>query len=327
MWYTAFLMSSIHLFTGDNTYALLQERRLWISSFRQKHGEANLSFLDPKKISFTQLLDEIAVAPFIAENRLVVVDGVPKFEKEQVESLPDTMHPQVVLLFCDRKPDKRLSATKALLAIADVKTFSHLSRAQLLLWLSQCATEYGSELSRDTATILLDIVGDDQDLLASEIRKIATFAGKRPITKEDIDVLVLCTAEQAGWQLMDLIADKKPEKALAFARKLLERGESAHGLWNRVLWMMTQLTLVHAAYHEGMNHPGAITKATGVNFGAAKTLLPLARRISGDTLQSLITRFSTVDVALKTGGLKATAEAPAELEAMLDVCVYEMCTA
>ena len=95
----------------------------------QKHGSENMLTLLSKEATLSALLDAVQTMPFIAEKRLVVVEGIPKLEKEECKELTASVHPQTVLLFADPKPDKRLSSVKELLATSDVKTFEPLSPA------------------------------------------------------------------------------------------------------------------------------------------------------------------------------------------------------
>ena len=119
-------MSQIFLFTGENAYALREEVLRWTGGFREKHGEENLLRLTARHLTVGALLDEVAVAPFIAEKRLVLIEGIPTLSKEEVEQLANMVHPQVIITFVDPKPDRRLAATKKLFDLATVKAFPPL---------------------------------------------------------------------------------------------------------------------------------------------------------------------------------------------------------
>ncbi|MBT4120318.1 MAG: DNA polymerase III subunit delta [Candidatus Peribacter sp.] len=311
-------MSQIYLFSGENLFEIDQEKRRWIAGFTQKHGEENITHIDGKKLKTGILMDEIAASPFIAEKRLIVLLGIPKMEKGEMLELQNVLHPQNLLLIVDPKPDKRLSSTKELLTIADVKQFAPLRNERLTTWISAQAQLFGSSISRESAQHLVATVGEDQMLLASEMRKLATFAGQKQITNNDIDELVMLSEEQAGWKLMDLVAANKCDEALVFSRQLLLKGESPYALWSKLIWLVSQLTLVSAALDDGIAAPPAITKSTGVSFGTVRTVLPLARKIDDTRLEAIVSRFAQTDKALKTGGYKSTVEAPEELLSIID---------
>ncbi len=307
-------MSQVFLFTGENRFALQEEKMRWIHEFKAKHGEENFLNIDKKPFTFSEVCDEIATAPFIAERRLVVVEGIPKIEKEQWESMMECIHPSTILLICEPKPDKRLSIAKLILASCEVKEFLKLPHVKLKEWVQRLGA-----VTPDIAEYLISVVGTDQMLLHSEIGKLRTYGGA--IDKEAIDTLVMLSSEQAVWLLMDLLAAEDANKALSFTRQVLLKGENAHALWSRLLWMLSQFVLVCSAVWDGHTSPPAVAKAAGVSFPSAKTLIPLARKTDPVRLSRIVTLFAQYEKALKTGGFRATIEAPEELEAVLDTCI------
>lgn len=311
-------MSQIFLFTGENSFTLREEVRRWIGSFRDKHGEENLMRITARNLTARALFDEVAVAPFIAENRLVIVEGIPSLSKEEVLLLANEMHPQVVILFIEPKPDKRLSATKELLKLADVKEFNSVAGAGLKAWMKEFLKQRQAQIEPDACDALLEMVGTDQGMLAEELKKLALFAHDRPIRSADAFHMVIPTGEQVVWHLMDLLGAGKKEEALCYARDLLDRGESPHGLWSRLLWMVNNLVLVSAALADGQTNPQSIAKNTGVNFMSVRSLLPLARQLDPKRLQEFVDDVAESDVGLKTGAYRATGEAPQELTALID---------
>ena len=66
---------------------------MWIAEFEKKYGPENLSRLQAKEITLPTLLDEISSVPFLAEKRLVIVQGIPSFAKEDIEMLPKSYTP------------------------------------------------------------------------------------------------------------------------------------------------------------------------------------------------------------------------------------------
>ena len=317
--YTSTPMSSaIHLFTGTNAFALQEKKRIWIDGFAQKHGNENLARIDGSKLKIGSLLDEIAVAPFIAEKRLIIVDSIPKFSKEEVGMLFDQIHPDVLLLFVDPKPDKRLGGTKELLAKAQKEEFPELKGVQLQRWMQERFALHGVQIDSQAEDALLKRLGEDQALLAQEIDKLSLFCEGRTVTKEDIALLVMCCSEQQVWGLMDALATGNPIAVLGYVRQLLEQGESVHGLWNILLWMCAQLTLVSSAVEDGVRSPPAIVKSAGASFGAAKSLVLVVTRLGSSGVKNAIKRVVRYDHALKTGALKATDQESAELHVAID---------
>ena len=281
-------MSQIFFFTGENTYALSQEKNRWAREFRTKHGPENYIRLEPTGLTFRMFLDEIAAAPFIAEKRLIVVEGTPKFSKEEAVLIPDHLHPSCVLLIADPTPDKRLSAVKELQKISTLKKFPMLDARSLASWIDQEAKRLGTGIAVDARTLLTEIVGEDQEMLASELAKLSLAATGRSITKEDVEEVAVPSGDRDVFILTNLIAAGKAKEALRFATGLLERGTTAQSLWGILLWMLENLTLVTAAVQAQERNPANIASRLGVPFPSVRTLLPLASKVDLPRLKELI---------------------------------------
>ncbi len=310
-------MSQIYFFTGENTFALRHERSQWKTRFAEKHGEENLLVLSSADVTYRLLLDEVGTMPFIGDKRLVIIDGVPKFEKEEIESLPQHIHPSCLLLFCDPKPDKRLTSVKVLLKIADVKEFAPLEGAALGGWIRAYAQGKGTACDARAASLLLEIVGENQDTLAQEIEKLAVFAGTQQITEDVVRRLAVPSGEREIWQLTNELARGQTQPALRYVRELLSRGEDPYGVWSILLWMLRNVVTVHAAAASGERNAANLAKM-GVPFPSVRTLQPFADRLSPEKLSSIVNWAADTDIDLKTGIYKATAEAPEEILGLID---------
>lgn len=318
-------MPQLFLFTGEGSFQLREERMAWQNAFIAKHGADNLLRLDGAKLTYRQLLDEVSVMPFLAEKRLVTVDGIPRFEKEEAEALPSHIHEACILVFSDPKPDKRLGGVKALLKLATVKEFHPMAGAALRNWVKQYALHQGSAIDDAAAAALLETVGDDQEMLAREIEKLCTGAGKT-VTRAHVEALAVPSGEQEVWQLSNLIAQGNAPGAIRYAQRLIVQGEDPHSVWNILLWMVRMLVMVHAAVQDGERNPAKIAGKAEVPFPSARTLLPLAEKASTRNIASLVSWAAQTDVLLKTGGYRASGDAPQELLALIDECVLR-CTA
>jgi DNA polymerase-3 subunit delta len=231
------------------------------------------------------------------------------------------VHPQVVVLFVAEKPDRRLSSTKELLELATVRSFPPLTGVALTRWVQEAFRSAGVSVEAAIPALLLKQVGEDQRRLAQEITKLALFAAGRTVTPRDIDMLVFPSAEQTVWRLLDLLGEGRAEEAVLYCRQLLKSGESAQGVWNIFLWIVSSWVAVTSAVREGVTTLQGIMQATGVKFGAARALLPLARSCRREQLNDLILRVTDAEVSLKSGAWKAGSDSEEELCALLDRCL------
>jgi len=277
--------------------------------------------LEGQKLNFRTLLDEVSVAPFISEKRLVLIDGTPKFTKEEVESLLAQMHPDCIVVVSDPHPDKRLTGTKALQKLATVKEFPELSEKSLQSWMQSYAKVKGALFQPAAVLELLKIVGENQDMLSQEIEKLSTAHPGTSITVDHVRALAVPSGEQEVWRLTNELAANRIPSALQYADALLRQGEDAFSLWSILLWMLRGLVSVTASVQAGERNPASIASQAGVPFPTVRTLQPLAQSISIDRLHSLIDWAANADIALKTGGYRATADSAEEVKALIDECI------
>ncbi len=312
------IMAAFFLFTGENAFLLRVEKRRWMQEFRRKHGDDNCAVLDGQKLTIRALLDDVAVLPFLAEKRLVVVDGVPKCTREEVQALAANIHPQVILLFCDAKPDKRGTGVKEMLSIADVKEFAPLKGKPLAAWTETYARDAGAPLEPAARDALLEYLGEDMDLLSQEIEKLALHANGKTITRMDIELMTIPSDEGIVWRMTDLLCEGSRTDALVYAKRMLDRGGDAYGLWAILLSMLKNLVLVRSAVQSGMTASKDIADATAVHIFALRSLLPYARRVQDAKMAAFLNWAVHTDRDLKTGIIRSTDEAPQEIRVLID---------
>ncbi|UPA23117.1 DNA polymerase III subunit delta [Candidatus Peribacteria bacterium] len=311
-------MAPFFLFTGENTFLLRTERHRWMQEFRKKHGEDNCTIIDGQKLTIRTLLDDVAVLPFLADKRLVIVDTVPKCSREEVQALAAGIHPQVIVAFCDPKPDKRSSGVKEILATADVKEFAPLKGSALRQWADTFARDEGATLEPAARDALIEFLGEDMDLLSQEIRKLALYATGRSVTRMDVEMMTIPSDEGIVWRMTDLLCEGSRIEALTYAKRMLDRGGDAYGLWAILLSMLKNLVLVRAAVQSGMTSSKDIADATAVHIFALRSLLPYAKRIKDEDTKRFLEWAVHADRDLKTGVIRSTDEAPQELQALID---------
>ncbi len=311
-------MSSLFFFTGENVHELREAKRRWIAQFIEKYGEDNMIRLDGSKTTFRDLLDEVSVAPFISPKRLVVLEGVMKASKEEIRMLPEHIHPDTIVLFADPKPDKRLAGTKELLAIAEVKEYKPLVGAQLQQWIKAQVAAEGSSIEPAAVSALLDMTGEDQDMLEQELKKLSLHATGKSITKADVEEMVDPSDEGVVWKLSDLLAAGRKQEALTYAHRLVERGGDAYGLWAILLNLLKNTVAVCGETAEGNSDQKSISENTGIHFMAIRSLMPLGRKLKEKDLRAMTAWTVEADKSLKTGGYRSTDESPEELLGLID---------
>ncbi len=316
-------MENVHVFTGENSFELLREKVRWIAEFGKKYGEENVSRVDVSSASIRTLLDEVSVLPFLAEKRLVVIDGIPKCSKEDIDLLEKCVHPSALVLFAEAKPDKRSGGVKELLKRAKVHVFEPPKGPALQTWVRSYAKEQGIALDPPAVQTLLEYTGDDQSMLAREIEKLAAYRTGKTVSRDDVELLCVPTEEGVVWKISDLLATGSKQNALLYAHRLIGRGGDAYGLWAILSSMLKNLVAVHAASEAGISSQSDIAEQTGIHPFAVRSLAQYSRRLDTKKTARFVRWAADADRALKTGGLRSTDEAPQELEALIDAFILK----
>jgi len=310
-------MENLFFFTGENTYALTRELLRWKQSFREKYGDENLLSIQGKTATLSELLDAVETMPFIAEKRLVILEGIPKIEREQFERFQSSIHPQTIVAIVDSKPDKRLGVVKDVERTAQTKRFPILKPAELIEWMKAQAKAEESSIDFPAAKALLDIVGEDQWTLEAELKKLALFA-QGEIKETHVEALAVPSGSQVLWRLTDLIGNRQTNEALAFLRHRLDRGEDPYGIWTILLNMVKNLALVAAAQEAGHRDERSIATEVGLHFLAVRGVLSLARALPRERIRTLVDWVADADIQLKSGGYHYSAEHPEEVIALAE---------
>lgn len=307
---------SIFLFAGKNRFALEGERRRWEKEFADRHGSENILQRTATGMTLRSLLDDVSTAPFLAEKRLVVVDGLPKFTKQDIDVLLKALHPAVVLLFLER-PAKGKSPAKDLADICTVKDFPELRMPALVSWVLSRASQEGITLEKASAERLVAMLDSDQQFLDSELQKLGLMFAGKTVSPQDLEDVVL-PLEGVPWSMTDAILARSPERAVLCAQKLLAAGGDAFSLWNAALSFLKNLVAVTAACEAGIVSADAVAAKTGIHPFVLRNMLPLARSLRTADLLALVDRAASFDMKLKTGKLRAGDDAQEELVAALD---------
>ncbi|MCX7598669.1 MAG: DNA polymerase III subunit delta, partial [Armatimonadetes bacterium] len=201
-------------------------------------------------------------------------------------------------------------------------------------WVEERAKGLGVTIAGEATEELLERVGSDQDRVASELEKLATYVGAGGrIGLAAVRALVTPTAEGSVFALTDALADGKTDVAVRLVREFLPptnaEDAAVHFLYVlarhlRLLWQAK--VLVSAGYDPGKLHevpeefvgkfpadPNIVVAVSGKDWLARK-LVNQARRHSEVEIITALSRVYVADLTLK-GQVerRLPAEAVAEL--------------
>ncbi|HTQ62427.1 MAG TPA: DNA polymerase III subunit delta [Candidatus Solibacter sp.] len=168
------------------------------------------------------------------------------------------------------------------------------------------AKEEGVEFEKGAAEDLAEFVAADLLRLKTEIEKLTTFAAeKKLIGRNDVSAMVISEKTTTVWELADLLAARKPAKALEFLDRLLRSGEEPLPMLGAITWMYRKL--IEASEVKGVTNGWQAARALGMRPEQAELALQASRKIPKTQLLSGLRALQKADDRLKRGSDDARA--------------------
>jgi DNA polymerase-3 subunit delta len=329
----------LYILTGQDDFSLrCSLEKLKVALGDPSLLEANTITLDGHKLPPGELRTACETLPFLAEKRLVIVDGLlgrfePKVKGGQrkktlgapkrqdnyrafatsICNLPDS----TVLVFIDGKIKSSNPLFKELLPRAEVRSFPLLSSSKLRQWIKGRVTQEGGSISPQAVELLARLVGGNLWAMVSEIRKLVLFTSGRQIEEDDVKTLVSHTQQASVFTMVDAILEFRIGLAEQALQELLQVGVAPAYLLFMLSRQVRQLVRAKELRKAGQSE-GEIQDRLGITYEfALRKTLEQAGRFSLGRLRELYQKLLEADLAIKTGKYGG--------ELALNILVAELC--
>jgi DNA polymerase-3 subunit delta len=255
--------------------------------------------------------------------RLVIVDEVDRWKAADVKAItpylaspaPDTV---LALVAADVKKDSALG--KACAKSGSVLVYDVVKR-RLPEWVAKQFAERDVVVDSESARLLVEIVGENPEELATEVDKIATWSGGDPVTTSEVELLAAGCAEVPGYELTDAWGRRDLPAALAACQTLLERtgdpvSRTVPGLIGLLVGHVGRVRDCQLLAEEGLSSKEAAARLKRHPFYVEK-LYAQARNYDPNELRTAVVRLAELDHAVK-GGSRLAVELELE-RALIDI--------
>ncbi|MEZ4837387.1 MAG: DNA polymerase III subunit delta [Caldilineaceae bacterium] len=314
-------------------------------------ADLNMSTVEGNRTDVAEILYLAGTMPFLAERRLLVVNGfLAQLDKRmaaskgtdgaayaeaarlmtELHSAPETCD----ILFVDAGVDKRRHLWKGfsqgkgedehkIAGLADLikdKLIVHEELAtpdpkQLPGWISRYAKDAKIEIEGQAVQMLANFVGADLRRLESELQKLAAYASGRRITAADVQAMVSDASEALIWDLTDALSQRNGRKAMQALYELRRGDANPFYLLTMMARQYRILIKVKDASGAGGGNEFDIAKQVGESPYPVKKAMQQARAYRMKELEAIMDRLLRADFAMKTG---------ADAETEIDVLVAEL---
>jgi DNA polymerase III subunit delta len=255
-----------------------------------------------------ELLGRARMVPMLSPAQVLILQDVEALEKggeasgeksaEAIEAYFSDPAPYSKIIFEAENLDKRRRLYKVLAAHAIiVELTAGVGDAALLA--SEMARDRGTELDPHAAEALAEAVNGEIAKIDLELEKLSLYAAGRKIEVADVDALVVSAQKQTVWQLTNVLAEGKREKALDFLDSLLSEGEAPAQIVGALTWMYRKL--VEASELPSAMNPYQASRELGMRPDSAGIALAQSRKIPRRALLAGIVALAEADSELKSG--------------------------
>jgi DNA polymerase-3 subunit delta len=233
--------------------------------------------------------------------RLVIVEEVERWKKADEEAVAgyvaDPVHGAVLALVAGELKDSLLPALCA--KAGKVLTFAAPRPRDLPAWVREQFERLGVRGDGDAARALVEIVGEDVNALATEVEKLAAWAGDDPVGRREVELLAAPAQEASAWAIMDAWGARDLPAALAACESGLERGDSdPFAVAVRVAAQVALVRQVQVLAEEGLGVKDIAKRLRKHEFRVRKALAH-ADNYTRDELDEAVVRLAALDASLK----------------------------
>jgi DNA polymerase III subunit delta len=231
--------------------------------------------------------------------RLVIVEGVERWkatDSKAIAAYLDDPSPVTVLALVGDELKTGSTLAKACAAAGEVRVWN-VQKRKLPEWVAEQFARLGASADRDACEALVELVGENLEELASEVEKLATWAGGEPIGARDVELLVVARREVAPWALSDAWGARDVSAALIACESELERREP----FVLAARLASHVGLIRAAARladEGLSSRDVARRLDVHEFRARKAMAQ-TENYSPDELDGALVRLAALDAALK----------------------------
>ena len=321
------MAGKLYLFYGEDEFSARQA----LEELKRRLGprevvDPNTTLFDGRSLAYPQLEMTCNTIPFLADWRVVVVDGLldrfdqrparspgrtvsrrnartSREEWEGLAALAQAMPSTTVLVLLGGKLNPRNPLLVQLHGVAEVREFPAMRGGQLSRWILERVAQLGGEITPGALRLLANFVGGNLRQLNNDLEKLCLYAGPQAIQEEDVTSLVSDARQASIFALVDSMIERRWEEAMKALRQVMDQGAAGPYIVTMLARQVRMMLQAKALEEQGVGHT-EMARALGAtsDFVLRKTL-EQAHTYRADQLQALYRRLLDTDITIKTGAM------------------------
>ena len=282
---------------GENDFLRKRELAKLVRGFVDEYGDLALERFDGEEASAAAMRESLQSLPFLSPRKMVVLytPGTQKAWAENIGDILQDVSETTDVVIVEPKLDKRTGYYKTLKKETDFRELGKLDSNGLAKWVGDYAKEQGGTIRAADVRVLVDRVGDNQQLLASEIDKLLTHSPD--ITRENIELLTDPMPQSTVFELLDAAFAGNTKRALELYQEQRALKVEPQAIIGMLAWQLHVLATIKAA---GDRSADDIAKTAKLNPFVVRKTQSLARNLTLDQIKRLVTDLLELDLKTKT---------------------------
>ncbi len=289
------------LFYGEDEFQKEEFIKRILASILDKESlPFNLNTYDAKEIDVRVIIDTASTLPFLSKRRAVIVRNAEFLKEEQISLLarysknpnPNT---SLIIMVNKTKLPEEFSGLNS-----DLKRFSPLVSEELFIWIKDRLRVSSVGIETEALELIIELTGNNLRVISSELEKLKTYIGKRPvIKKEDVQNLLGAGIQNTAFDFIDMIFKEDSSgalKALNSIKTDIERYPAR--LIGLILWNFKQLLKVKSLLGDG-KRDYEIFQAVRMNRKRASDFIRKARKCNLKSMRRIFKLLLDLDLSLK----------------------------
>ena len=295
--------------------------------------DANCHRLSGDQVHLVEIKGICAAVPFLAERRLVMVQGLlgafddgpgsrrpstaqsrrrasGRQEKNGLgewaglaEYIKDGMPPTTLLVFADAKLTHQNPLLTSLQEVCQVQEHPTPMGEGLSRWIRKSANDKGAQITPGGIRILSQLIGNNLWTMENELEKLALYAGDAPIAEAHVTLLVSEARESSIFTAVDALLDGRPGNCLKIMRQLMIDGAEIPYLVAMISRQLRLITLAKDFSESGYSPQEIGNRLRMTHEFARRKTLDQAKRFPWPVLEQVYAVLLKADLAVKTGGI------------------------
>lgn len=295
---------SVYYLFGEDSFSIDASLELISKSVRPfitSEFDKEVFYGDEKTL--VEILDYAAAFPFGSEKKLIIVKEFEKIrDKKSLISYAKSPPDFTVLVLIhngkisnlDSEPFKTLAERNYLFEAKELKG------ENLIDWVVSYVQNSRKSIDRENARLLVEISGENRDMLESQLEKISVFLGdKKEITINTIKDLSTSLKEYNIFDLQNALSKKDKQETLKIAFKMLDKGAEPTFIIYMLTRYFTGLSRINELKEKKIPEQAA-ARIVGTHPYYYKDYLKARTIYSDKDLYRIVKSLLKADISVKT---------------------------